>query len=145
MSDLAIELRNLIESVPSLNMVATETDVGMPVIAVEGEPVFRCRTNELGSAYTNLIIHLGKMLPAILETLESRPEPGSISSLGGPLAQSQPHAATADHVQGLIASALALHPELQPKSSLWAKLVYAAVAPFLDCKAVDLQANKSLA
>lgn len=129
-SDLIAQLKAQLAQLgeqSSLSYSLGQTPEGNPVILAGDYPVFRCRAGELGEAHAQLVVAAIPSLSLLL---------------GGPQAES-PSAPRASEssvpcapdvaavVKERIVTAVSLQPELAPKAGLMAKLIFAAVEPFL--------------
>ncbi|WP_158456449.1 hypothetical protein [Pseudomonas fluorescens] len=123
MNQSHIALREMMRTVPTLNLVVGELSGGAPALFAGTEPIMRCRNTVLGAAYAELIV-------AALQSLEALTSPDIDPSLAGESNEGN-GAGDLDQVTHLIRSVLSLQPELAPKSDLYTKLVRAAVEPFL--------------
>lgn len=119
------DLAALIKAVPTLHLKPGELDGGAPAIFAGNEPVFRCRSTELGHRYAALAVIAFEQLAVDAEkplTAPSKAEPAVTPVCSA--------AAEADLAQR-VSSVLSLQPELASKVPLWTKLVVAAVSPFM--------------
>lgn len=118
------DLAALIKAVPTLHLKPGELDGGAPAIFAGNEPVFRCRSTELGHRYAALAVIAFEQLAAGAE------KPVTAPSKAAQAITQVCSASRADLAQR-VTSVLSLQPELASKVTLWTKLVVAAVSPFM--------------
>lgn len=120
------DLTTLVKSVPTLLLRPGELEGGAPAIFAGNEPVFRCRSTDLGHRYAALAVMAFERLAAGVE------KPAAVASNKAELPAAHECSATvhADLAQR-VSSVLSLQPELASKVPLWTKLVVAAVSPFM--------------
>jgi hypothetical protein len=123
---LGQDLAALVKAVPTLHLTAGELEGGAPAIFAGNEPVFRCRSTELGHRYGALALMAFERLAAGME----KPVAGASSKAGQSVNRVNAAAVHADLAQR-VSSVLSLQPELASKVPLWTKLVVAAVSPFM--------------
>ncbi|MDI2144996.1 hypothetical protein KBJ94_23380 [Pseudomonas sp. ITA] len=119
------DLAALIKSVPTLHLKPGELDGGAPAVFAGNEPVFRCRSNELGNRYAALAVIAFEQLAA--EPAKTVSAPSEAEPAVTPVCSAAVRADLAQRVS----SVLSLQPELASKVPLWTKLVVAAVSPFM--------------
>lgn len=119
------DLATLIKAVPTLHLKPGELDGGAPAIFAGNEPVFRCRSTELGHRYAALAVIAFEQLAAGAEKPVTAPSKAEQAVT--PVCSAAAHADLALRVS----SVLSLQPELASKVPLWTKLVVAAVSPFM--------------
>lgn len=119
------DLAALVKAVPTLHLTPGELDGGAPAIFAGNEPVFRCRSTELGHRYAALAVIAFEQLAAGAEKPVTAP-----SKAVQAVTLMCSAAAHADLAQR-VSSVLSLQPELASKVPLWTKLVVAAVSPFM--------------
>ncbi|MCF6783382.1 hypothetical protein [Stutzerimonas stutzeri] len=121
-------LQSLLDQVPSATLRSGQVAGDKPGILAGELPVCRMREGAEGAAYAALIIEAVNALPTLLKTLEKAAEPVPVSGdsagdEGSPLRQ---------QVEAKITQTLALLPGFkQSMTATWAKLIYAAVEPWL--------------
>ncbi len=120
------DLATLLKAVPTLHLTPGELEGGAPAIFAGNEPVFRCRSTDLGHRYAALAVMAFERLAADGQ--------GSVAVASSKAEKSATHVCSAT-VHGDLAqrvsSVLSLQPELASKVPLWTKLVVAAVMPFV--------------
>ncbi|MGI0646891.1 hypothetical protein ACRCPS_17900 [Pseudomonas aeruginosa] len=111
----------------SLNYSLGQTPEGNPVILAGDFPVFRCRAGELGEAHAQLVVAAIPALTLLLGGSQAvAPCAPRATESSAPCASD-----VAAVVKERIVSAISLQPELAPKAGLMAKLIFAAVEPFV--------------
>lgn len=126
MSDQALDLQALLAAVPTLELTMMKEDENRTVLLAGDEPVFRVRSNELGQAYSHLVIaalaHLSKAL--------STEEAAHAALLGGEPKNDLDEAFKTEVVSKIVQS-LSMQAEHRSKAQLAGKLVYSAIEPYL--------------
>lgn len=123
-----VHLQTLLEQVPSATLSSGQVAGDKPGILAGELPVCRMREGAEGAAYAALIIEAVNALPTLLKTLERAADPAPVSGgaagdEGSPLRQ---------QVEAKITQTLTLLPGFkQSMTATWAKLIYAAVEPWL--------------
>lgn len=128
MSEQAIDLIALSKAVPTLDLKVKIEDEGKKFLMAGEEPIFRCRSNELGDAYGLLVIGALALLPQALNAQHPSQDVGSPLSLDEPLKA---------EITSRVVQALSLQPDLRQKAELAGKLVYAAIEPYVRGPAAD--------
>ncbi|MDS9914869.1 hypothetical protein RMI87_15305 [Pseudomonas aeruginosa] len=128
MSEQAIDLIALSKAVPTLDLKVKIEDEGKKFLMAGEEPIFRCRSNELGDAYGLLVIGALALLPQALNAQHPSQDAGLPLSLDEPLKA---------EITSRVVQALSLQPDLRQKAELAGKLVYAAIEPYVRGPAAD--------
>ncbi|EPG9350293.1 hypothetical protein ACKU3Z_031090 [Pseudomonas aeruginosa] len=128
MSEQAIDLIALSKAVPTLDLKVKIEDEGKKFLMAGEEPIFRCRSNELGDAYGLLVIGALALLPQALNAKHPSQDAGFPLSLDEPLKA---------EITSRVVQALSLQPDLRQKAELAGKLVYAAIEPYVRGPAAD--------
>ncbi|MBA1280260.1 hypothetical protein [Stutzerimonas stutzeri] len=121
-------LKALLDNAPSTRLRAGQVSGNKPGILAGDTPVCRLREGPEGAAYASLIVETVNALPQLLKALDSASEPvvadeDSAACSDSPLRQ---------QVEAKITQTLALLPGFkQAMTGTWAKLIYAAVEPWI--------------
>jgi hypothetical protein len=128
MTEQTIDLIALSKAVPTLDLKVKIEDDGKKFLVAGEEPIFRCRSNELGDAYGLLVIAALALLPHALNAQQSPQDAGSPLSLDDSLK---------GEITSRIVQSLSLQSDLRQKAELAGKLVYAAIEPYVRGPAAD--------
>ncbi|MCT9825995.1 hypothetical protein [Pseudomonas veronii] len=123
---LSHDLAALVKAVPTLHLTPGELEGGAPAIFAGNDPVFRCRSTDLGHRYAALAVMAFERLAAGME----KPVAGASSKVDQAANLVGSAAMHADLAQS-VSAILSLQPELASKVPMWTKLVVAAVTPFM--------------
>lgn len=126
--DCIANLKSLLAQVPTQRLHAGQVTGDKPGIMAGETPVFRVREGAEGAAYAALIIETINALPQLLKALET-PNAEASACAGAVVDENSP---LRQQVEAKITQALSLLPGF--KATLvgtWAKLIYAAVEPWL--------------
>ncbi|MBF6615561.1 MAG: hypothetical protein ITG07_02430 [Candidimonas sp.] len=124
-----VHLQTLLEQVPSATLRSGQVAGDKPGILADELPVCRMREGAEGAAYAALIIETVNALPSLLKTLEQAAEPEPMSNGG---AAGDDESPLRQQVETKIMQTLTLLPGFkQSMTATWAKLIYAAVEPWL--------------
>lgn len=128
MSDRTVDLLALSKAVPTLELKLKIEDEGKTYLMAGDDPIFRCRTSELGEAYGLLVIGAVELLPKALSAIEAPEDGVGQTDLGEPLKT---------EITSKIVQLLSLQSDLRPKAELAGKLVFSAIEPYLRGSAAD--------
>lgn len=120
------DLAALVKAVPTLHLTAGELEGGAPAIFAGTEPVFRCRSSDLGHRYAALAVMAFERLAEGFEKPVA-----SASSKADQSANHVDSAALHLDLAQRVSAVLSLQPEFASKVPLWTKLVVSAVSPFM--------------
>lgn len=122
MTEQAVDLLALSKAVPTLDLTLKVEGEGKTLLMAGDQPIFRCRTNELGEAYSLLVIGALALLPEALLARQGSQASASPQVLDEPLKA---------EITSRIVQSLSLQSDLRQKAELAGKLVYAAIEPYV--------------
>jgi hypothetical protein len=122
MSEQLAELLAMAKAVPTLELKVKVEGDGKTFLVAGNEPVFRCRSGELGEAYSHLVTGAVALLPKALEVM------GATDKASEPIELIEP---LKGEITAKIVQSLGLQSELRGKAELLGKLIYAAVEPYV--------------
>lgn len=122
MSEQLAELLALAKAVPTLELKVKVEEEGKTFLMAGNEPVFRCRSGELGEVYSQLVTGAVALVPKALEVM------GATDKASVPIGLTEPLKA---EITAKIVQSLGLQSELRGKADLLGKLIYAAVEPYV--------------
>lgn len=119
-----------LRQLPTTKLTHGEYADGKMALFADGEAVFRTRSFGIGQAYTDVVV---AVFP-LLETLLSGGDVAASAGAGAVLQREQPciESSVETRVRAQIEAIVSIQPGMKEKASLFSKLVFSAVAPYLE-------------